>query len=217
MSSPRQRDLWALRRVCRFLRGAPRVVYEFPWQAAGGTLQVYADTDFAGCLETRRSTSGGCALVGQHLVKHWSVTQKCVTLSSGEAELGGLVKASGEGLGLVSLGRDLDLPFELQVFADSSAAIGICRRSGIGRVRHLAVGQLWVQQCLREGTFTLFKVLGSANPADLFTKHLARAAIQQHWQVLGVGLEDGRARSAPSVSAEIEAWLGPPPSTAFGP
>ena len=131
MSSPRQCDLWELRRVCRFLRGAPRVVYEFPWQAEGGALQVYADTDFAGCLATRRSTSGGCALIGRHLVKHWSATQKCVTLSSGEAELGGLVKACGEGLGLVSLDRDLDLPLGLQSFADSSAATGICRRSGI--------------------------------------------------------------------------------------
>ena len=207
MSSPRQRDLRALRRVCRFLRSAPRVTYQFPWQTGGRALQVYADTDFAGCLATRRSTSGGCALVGQHLVKHWSVTQKCVTLSSGEAELGGLVKACGEGLGLVSLSHDLDLSLELQVFADSSAAIGICRRSGIGRVRHLAVGQLWVQERLREGTFTLFKVLGSANPADLFTKHLARAAIQQHWQVLGIQPENGRALTAPSVSAEIESWL----------
>ena len=150
--------------------------------------------------------------MGQHLVKHWSATQKCVTLSSGEPELGGLVKACGEGLGLVPLGRDLDFPFCLQIFADSSAAIGICRRSGIGRVRHLAVGQLWVQERLREGTFTLYKVLGTANPADLFTKHLARAAIQQHWQALGVGLEEGRAPSGPSVSAEIEAWLSPPQS-----
>ena len=31
-----------------------------------------------------------------------------------------------------------------------AAAIGICRRTGIGRVRHLAVGQLWVQERLRE-------------------------------------------------------------------
>ena len=57
MSSPRQCDLQALRRVCRYLRGAPRVVYEFGWQPAGGALQVYADTDFAGCVATRRSTS----------------------------------------------------------------------------------------------------------------------------------------------------------------
>ena len=36
MSSPRTVDLQLLRRVCRYLRGAPRVVYEFPWQPQGG-------------------------------------------------------------------------------------------------------------------------------------------------------------------------------------
>ena len=80
---------------------------------------------------------------GGHLLKHWSVTQKTFTLSSGEAELGGVVKAATEGIGLQSLAQDLGLDFSLQLYADSSAAIGICRRSGIGRVRHLEVGQLW--------------------------------------------------------------------------
>merc|ERR1712004_369930 len=71
-------------------------------------------------------------------------TQKTITLSYGEAELGGVVKAAAEGIGLQSLAQDLGLDFSLQLYADSSAAIGICRRTGIGRVRHLAVGQLWV-------------------------------------------------------------------------
>jgi hypothetical protein len=56
------------------------------------------------------------------------------------------------------------------VHADSAAAIGICRRSGIGRARHLAVGQLWVQEKLREGCLCLHKVGGRANPVDLLTK-----------------------------------------------
>ena len=105
MCAPRQRDRFALRRLCRYLLGAPRVVYHFGRQQGGGPLQVYADTDFAGCLHTRRSTSGGCALRGGHLLKHWSTTQKAITLSSGEAELGGVVKAAAEGIGLQSLAR----------------------------------------------------------------------------------------------------------------
>ena len=208
MSAPRHRDLVSLRRLCRYLLGAPREVYHFAWQDAGQPLRVYSDTDFAGCALTRRSTSGGCALVGGHLLKHWSVTQKTVTLSSGEAELGGVVKGSGEGLGLQALGRDLGFDLRLEVHADSAAAIGICRRSGIGRVRHLAVGQLWVQERLREGTFSLYKVLGTANPADLMTKHLSSAVMLQHLGAMEVWPESGRARSAPTVSAEIEAWLG---------
>eukprot|EP00969_Alexandrium_andersonii_P144754 6401224-Alexandrium_andersonii.AAC.1 len=77
---------------------------------------------------------------------HWSATQKTSALSSGEAELAGIVKGAAEGLGLTAIAQDLGFTAALEVCADSSAAIGICRRTGIGRVRHLAVAQLWVQE-----------------------------------------------------------------------
>ena len=93
-------------------------------------LSVFVDTDFAGCPLTRRSTSGGCAMRGAHLVKHWAATQKAITLSSGEAELGGIVKGVGEGFGLQALACDLGVRLPIRVFADSSATIGICRRRG---------------------------------------------------------------------------------------
>ena len=91
-------------------------------------------------------------------------------MSSGEAELGGVVKGASEGLGLQSIALDLGLGLGLRVHTDSSAAQGICSRSGIGKVWHLAVSQLWVQERLRDGTFTLHKRRGEVNPADLFTK-----------------------------------------------
>ena len=118
-------DLAALRRLCQYLLAAPRKVYHFEWQRRGTAVRVYADTDFAGCPLSRRSTSGGCAMRGSHLLKHWSTTQKAITLSSGEAELGGVVKAAGEGLGLQSLLRDLGEDTTLELCADSAAAIGI--------------------------------------------------------------------------------------------
>eukprot|EP00974_Lingulodinium_polyedra_P033949 3264389-Lingulodinium_polyedra.AAC.1 len=108
MGSPTEKDLAALRRVAQYLANTPRLVYEYHWQPESN-LRVYVDTDFAGCTVTRRSTSGGCALRGAHLLKHWSSTQKVVTLSSGEAELAGVVKGAGEALGLQSLGRDLQI------------------------------------------------------------------------------------------------------------
>ena len=70
-------------------------------------------------------------MMGDHLVKHWSSTQKVVTLSSGEAELAGIVKGAAEALGLRSIAADLGIPVEVRIFADSSAAIGICKRTGI--------------------------------------------------------------------------------------
>ena len=52
---------------------------------------------------------------------------------------------------MVSVAKDLGIDVGLTILADSSAAIGICRRTGIGEVRHLAVGQLWVQEQVRTG------------------------------------------------------------------
>ena len=208
MSSPVQGDIQRLRRICQYMRAEPRLVYFFAWQEAGQPIKAYVDTDFAGCARTRKSTSGGALMLGSHLVKHWSTTQKTVTLSSGEAELGGVVKGVGEGLGLQALLTDLGYTPELEVHADSAAAIGICRRSGIGKVRHLAVGQLWVQERLREQAFRLYKVAGDSNPGDLLTKHLARDVIEKHLDILGLQRRTGRPPSAPSVTAEVRGWLG---------
>ena len=148
-------------------------------------------------MATRRSTSGGVAIRGTHLIKHWSCTQRAVTLSSAEAELYGLVKGTTEALGIQSWGLDLGLTMQVRIHADSAAAIGICRRSGIGRVRHLAVGQLWVQEGLRRGDFTLFKVQGDRNPADILTKCLPREVLDRHLSKLNVHRVDGRAATAP--------------------
>ena len=46
-------------------------------------------------------------MLGGHLAKHWASTQRVITLSSGEAELAGVVKGAAEALGLRSLGADL--------------------------------------------------------------------------------------------------------------
>ena len=203
MSSPMWADMEALRRLAQYLVGLPRLVWCFKWQNES-SLQAYVDTDYAGCQATRRSTSGGVLFRGSHVLKHWATTQKHVTLSSGEAELGGVVKGAAEGLGVQALATDMGLEPGLSLHADSSAAIGICRRAGIGRVRHLAVGQLWVQEHLRRGAFTLFKVRGDSNPADLCTKHLDRTTASYLLDLAGITFEDGRAHSAPQVSAEVE-------------
>jgi hypothetical protein len=206
MSAPRVADLRALSRVARYLVGACRVVYEYPWQRRP-VLKAYTDSDFAGCVATRRSTSGGAVLLGSHLLKHWASTQKKITLSSGEAELGAVVRGFSEALGLQSVARDLGVELEPEVHADSSAAIGICRRCGIGKVRHLAVAQLWVQDLVRSQACRLYKVLGTENPADLLTKPLPRTEIDGHLRRLGLSRATGRAATAPHADAGVDTTL----------
>eukprot|EP00969_Alexandrium_andersonii_P087516 3861529-Alexandrium_andersonii.AAC.1 len=44
---------------------------------------------------------------GSHMIKRWPTAQKTAALSSGEAELAGITKGAVEGVGLVSVARDL--------------------------------------------------------------------------------------------------------------
>ena len=85
-------------------------------------------------------------MIGSHCIRTWSSTQPSVTLSSGEAEFYGLVKASGAGIRHQSLLRDMGLVMPVCVWTDSSASLGIGTRSGFGNLRHLETHTLWVQE-----------------------------------------------------------------------
>ena len=97
----------------------------------------------------------GLEVLGKHLITHWSNTQGVIALSSAEAELYGVVRGSIQGIGLRSMAADLGEILELEVLTDSSAATGICRRKGIGKVRHLDTNLLWVQDKIKDGTLAL--------------------------------------------------------------
>ena len=68
----------------------------------------------------------------------------------------------------------------------------------------MAVGQLWVREHLRSGAFTLHKVSGNDNPADLCTKYMSKALADHLLNLAGLAFEPGRAASAPRVSAYVE-------------
>ena len=138
-------------------------------------------------------------MIGDHLIKSWSATQSTVALSSGEAELSGLVKGIAQAIGLQSVAGDLGDQRTIHVLSDATAAIGMCRRRGLGKVRHLAVADLWIQDKVKCGEVSLSKVLGLDNPADLLTKYLDGPAQDKHIQRIGLMSETGRAESAPKL------------------
>ena len=87
----------------------------------------------------------------------------------------------------------------IDLHADSPAAIGIYRRSGIGKVRHVAIAQLWVQEKLRNKELNLFKVLGTENPADLLTKHVPRDSCDYYLEKMQTHRCTGRSVMAPQL------------------
>ncbi len=97
----------------------------------------------------------------------WLIAQAHVW-HTGEVEYYGVVKAAGIALGHQSLMADMGMTAKVRVWTDSSAAVGICGRSGLGKLRHVQTHTLWFQERVRSGAIEL----GLVNPADVFTKHL---------------------------------------------
>ena len=139
-------------------------------------------------------------MLGKHLIKSWSSTQTTVSLSSGEAEFYGVVKAAGIGLGYQALLEDLGYKMPVRVWTDSSATMGICTRTGLGKLRHIDTNCLWIQAKVRSGAIELRKVRGEVNPADLFTKYLSsNDRVRDLLNLFGCEYVEGRSELAPKL------------------
>ena len=138
---------------------------------------------------------------GAHCFKSWASTQAIVALSSAEAELYALTKGASQAFGVMTLLEDFGFTTRAVLHTDASAAIGIVRRAGLGKLRHLNVRYLWLQDHLRSGQMDFHKVAGVPNAADLVTKPLGSGKAKDHLEAIGVTIESGRAANAPTLTA----------------
>ena len=199
MSAPRQSHMKLIKKLGRYLKGRPRLVSKFKWQTMPEFLTTFTDSDWAGCLKTARSTSGGIVCLGDHTIKTYCKQQKVVALSSAEAELYAMVAASAEAMAVQAYASDLGMSLSSELYADSSAALGIAKRAGIGKVRHLRTQGLWIQEVRISGRIIYKKVLGEKNPSDLLTKYMTAELSMKHLEAINAVFVDGRAESAPEI------------------
>ena len=87
-------------------------------------------------------------------------------------------EGASRGLGTKTALQELGVNLELVViWTDSSAAKAHVSTRGLGRMRHLEVKDLWMQELVRDGRLRVAKIRGDRNPADVLTKYLDRATI----------------------------------------
>ena len=95
--------------------------------------------------------------------------------------------------------KDIGLHVLVTLYSDSSAARGIIHRAGLGKLRHLETGCLWLQAAVAKKRLQVRKVNGAENPADLFTEYLTNADMRQHMSFLQMSSEDGRSDVAARI------------------
>ncbi|CAE7530574.1 RE1 [Symbiodinium natans] len=179
MAEPRQCDMQQARLLGKYLQQAPDLVrvtaldpsaYEGPM-----TLDVFSDSDWGGCVETRRSTDCHVVVLGGAIVATSTQTQPGLpATSSPDAELRGISRACREAifvheLATMDFGLEVEIP---RLWSDSSTGITAAKRIGPGtKLRHLDVSEFYVQGAVQAGKALLRKVKGTENPANFLTKH----------------------------------------------
>ena len=128
-------------------------------------------------------------------------TKTIIALSSAEAELYALLKGAAQTLGLISMASDFGDKLQGSLWSDASAAIAISQRSGLGKLRHIQTQFLWLQERVSAKELQLTKVVGTANPADMLTKYLAKADLDKHLQFSGLLTRVGRADGSLQVGS----------------
>ena len=98
--------------------------------------------------------------------------------------------------------RDWGVDSSGVVYADSSAALAIANRKGAGKLRHINISCLWIQEKQDLHQLEMRKVLGTENPADLMTKYLTRSVMDTHLEYLSQRRESGRARSGLNIQGK---------------
>ena len=194
MCAPDQNDWENLKRLGRYLKEKPRVATHFYYQEKYDHISIITDSDWAGDRLTRKSTSGGIIKLGSHTIKGWSSTQKVIAKSSGEAELYAVNKGASIGLGIRSSFADMGVTIkpEITISTDSSTAKAICQRRGLGKVRHIDVEELWIQEKVYHGTIVIKKIDGKSNESDALTKHLGQEEIIKHMKFSSQSFQTGR-------------------------
>ena len=126
------------------------------------TMDVFSDSSWGDEKSTKKSRTAGMIFVNGCLVHR-------IALSSCEAELYAANSTMIESIYLYQLAQFLmndETAVKQRLFLDSTSAKFVVQRSGVGRLKHVSIKHMFLQQLLRQKVFSIHKVPTRVNPAD---------------------------------------------------
>ncbi|GKF55289.1 hypothetical protein Tco_0165629, partial [Tanacetum coccineum] len=141
----------------------------------------YRDADFAGCQDTRRSTSGSIQLLGDRLISWSTKRQKSVAISSTEAEYIALFGCCAQILWMRSQLTDYGFSFnKIPMYYDNKSAIALCCNNvQHSRSKHIDIIYHFIKEHVENGVIKLYFVITEYQLADIFTKALTPETLKQ--------------------------------------
>ncbi|GJX75509.1 retrovirus-related pol polyprotein from transposon TNT 1-94 [Tanacetum coccineum] len=170
---PTQKHLKEVKRIFKYLKGTINMGLWYP-KDSGFELTAFSDADHAGCLDTRKSTSGGIQFLGDKLVSWMSKKQNCIAMSSAEAEYVALSASCAQVMWMRTQLQDYGFNYnKIPLYCDSQSAIAIsCNPVQHSRTKHIHTRYHFIKEQVENGIIELYFVRTEYQLADMFTKAL---------------------------------------------
>ncbi|GJS85927.1 retrovirus-related pol polyprotein from transposon TNT 1-94 [Tanacetum coccineum] len=147
---------------------------------SGFELTAFSVADHAGCIDTRKITSGGIQFLGDKLVRWMSKKHDCTTMSSAEAEYVALSASCAHVMWMRTQLKDYGFNNnKIPLYCDSQSVIAIsCNLVQYSRTKHIHTRYHFIKERVENGIIELYFVRNEYQLADMFTKALPEDRFQ---------------------------------------
>lgn len=179
MAAPTETHMQAAKKILRYLKGTLKM--GLCYKVGDGKLLGYTDSDYAGDMDDRKSTSGYVFYLGEAAISWASNRQPVVTLSTTEAEYVAAASSATQCVWLRTILEQLGLKQEegTIIWCDNSSTIKLSKNPMMhGRSKHIDVRFHFLRNLIKEGTMELMHCNTEDQVADIMTKPLKREAYE---------------------------------------
>lgn len=189
MERPTTLHLGDVKRVLRYIKGTINYGLVYSKSTGNHMLSGYSDSDFAGNSDDRRSTGGMVFYLSESLITWMSQKQRCVALSSCEAEFMAATAAACQGLWLQKLlSRVIEMKVKpITLYVDNRSAIDLAKNPVFhGRRKHIDVRFHFIRDCVERGDVIIKHVSSGDQRADVLTKPMSAVKFVRMRELLGI-------------------------------
>lgn len=182
-------DFSMLKRILRYIKGTVSYGLHI-FNNNSLSFNAFSDSDWAGCHDTRRSTTGFCALLGNNVISWCAKRQPTVSRSSTEAEYRALAQTACELTWLNYILRDLRITQSAPTLlrCDNLFVVHISVNHGFhGRTKHMEVDYHYIRERVALGLVEVTHIPSANQLTDIFTKPLPRRSFTLLRDKHGVG------------------------------
>ena len=186
-SNPKVSHLNTVKRIIKYVGGTCDYGL-FYSKESNLSLAGFSDSDWAGNVDDRKSTTGGCFYVEANLVAWMSKRQNYVSLSIAETEYIAAGTCCLQLLWMKKLLTDYGISQDtMVVYCDNSSAIDISKNLiQHSKTKHIEIRYHFIRDLVERKIVCLEYIPTERQNVDIFTKPLNKSKFETLRQVIGV-------------------------------